>query len=261
MKKILIFAFLIMFLPLSVFAFQQSVEEIIKRGDDLAAEFDHTSALNEYKAALEVDSDCLDAAWKASRELAAIGNNLEKAEAEKEEIEAAYAEAVEYAQNGIELDSESADSHFSLAVAKGRLGLYRGKKEMIRLSKDVKIHVDIVLNLDPNHYKAHYLLGRWHDKIANVNWFLKKVAKIIFGGLPPANNEEAQIHYKKAIELNPEYVECHKELGRFYMDRKEWKSAVEVLEICTQLPESQEHDASYKEEAVKFLEKARKKVD
>ncbi|MFC1731550.1 hypothetical protein ACFL6I_14635 [candidate division KSB1 bacterium] len=259
MKKTFSLLCVLVLFTQSLHAFQIPVADYMKRGDDFAAQFNHRQALEQYESVLNMDTGNYEAAWKASRELSAIGNNLEET-AEAEEIEATYARAVEMAQKGISLDSNGVDAHFYMAVAKGRLGLYKGKKEMIQLSKDVKIHVDQVLALDKDYYKAYYLIGRWHDKIANVNWILKQFAKIIYGGLPPASNEEALENFRTAIRLNPEYVECHKELGRFYMDRKEWASAVEVLETCLTLPETEEHDARFKREAAELLNEARGKV-
>jgi len=259
MKRLtVIFSCIVLFVQ-GAFAFQQTAANHLKRGDELAVQYDHSGALREYEAALALDDNSYDAAWKAARELAVLGNKSEGT-APKKETERLYARAVEMCEKAIALNPEGVDGHFHMALAKGRLGLYKGKKEMIRLSKEVKTEADIVLKLDPMHYKTYYLLARWHDKIANVNWALKQFAKIVFGGLPPASNEEALRNYKRAIELNPDYVECHKELGRYYMDRKEWNKAVEILERCRTLPDSREDDPLFKTEARALLEKAGKKV-
>jgi len=259
MKKVTVFILVSVCLILTGSAIGQTAADHLQRGDEYSARFERQEALKAYEAALQIDPGSYEALWKAARELSFIGNKMEKT-AKKEDTEQTYARSVEYAEKALTQNADGVDANFYLAVAMGRLGLYKGKKEMISLSKDVKIHADKVVELDPTYYKVYYLIGRWHDKIANVNWVLRQFAKIIYGGLPDASNEQALANYKKAIELNPDYVECHKELGRFYLDRKEYKMAADVLERCVGLPESEENDAEFKAEARELLEKAQKKI-
>jgi hypothetical protein len=87
--------------------------------------------------------------------------------------------------------------------------------------------------LDPNDDYAWHVLGRWHFGVANVNAMLRTLAKVVYGGIPPASNEEAARHLKKASDLAPQRIIHHSELARIYtimgqhdLAAKEWKAVL-----------------------------------
>jgi len=64
---------------------------------------------------------------------------------------------------------------------------------------------------------------------------------------------------EKALELRPDYINHHLELGRTYADMKREALAIEEFNQCLALPESCSKDKTLKEEARAELEKLNKK--
>ncbi len=219
----------------------------------------HLSELKKYEDILASDPDSYDALISSGREMIYLGyiSDMIDPDGKAEEW---YSKVVDVGTNAVDIDSRSPHGHFLLAVSKARLGKYRGIRESIRFSKQIKVHTDTVLALDPKYYQANYLLGKWHQTIANVSWFQRQFVKIIFGGLPKASNEKAIEHYKKEIEYHPEYIIAYKELGGLYKDIKKWDLAKEYLEKCISLPDNEEFDHIYKAQARELLKQVSKKT-
>ena len=83
-------------------------------------------------------------------------------------------------------------------------------------SRKIKISADKALKIDPGSDLGWQILGRWHQSLANIGVATRAVAKIVYGGLPAASNEEAIRCFKKAIALNPKRLVHVVELGRTY---------------------------------------------
>jgi tetratricopeptide (TPR) repeat protein len=243
-------------LTLSVFA-QKAAEEPFDRamalGDSLAKKWDHAGAAAAYEKALEINPSSYRAAWKAGDETTEFANKLPAKD--KAGKEAAFEKARQLCVRAIQIDRQEYEGHFRLAVALGRLALFRGGKQKINLAKQVKAEADTAVALNPNADLAWHLIGRWHQDLANLGWALRAVAKIIFGGIPPGSNDEAVAAFKKAISLNPNHIEHYLELARTYklMGKKELMKA--PLEKLLTLPDVEEDDPDFKAEAREMLAK------
>jgi len=204
--------------------------------------------------AFKIDSTDYGVLWRISRAYSDLGEKIDK-----RVRESYYQKALDFAVKTIKFYPDSVEGHFRKAVALGRLALYKGGKTKIELSKEVKKEIDIVKKINPEYDLAYYVIGRWHREIANLNKILKALAKIIYGGVPEASNEKAIENFKKAIELNPEYVEYRLELGRTYIMLKKWELAREQLKKCMELPSRKEKDDELKKEAEKLFNKIKNK--
>ena len=78
-------------------------------------------------------------------------------------------------------------------------------------------------------------------------------------GLGAANKKDARAFMKRAIELNPDYVNHHLEMGITYMTYKDHEAAADEFEKCLQLESQRPLDEKYKEEAKKYLAELIKK--
>jgi tetratricopeptide (TPR) repeat protein len=139
--------------------------------------------------------------------------------------------SLEYSQHALKLDGQNAKAHLSVAVAYGKLTNFVGNRQKVDYSKVVREEVDKSLAIDPTDPFGWHVLGRWHAGVANVGPVLKALAKVAYGGLPPASNEEAVKSFQKAIELSPERLVHHAELARVYqiigrqdLAQKEWRA-------------------------------------
>ncbi|OQY27680.1 MAG: hypothetical protein B6244_09765 [Candidatus Cloacimonetes bacterium 4572_55] len=229
---------------------------ILKEVDRLELdEWKHQEALD---MLLQVESDNAENGeilWRISRQYSEVGKI-----AEKDQKAALYQQAIDYALRAVELDSTNANGHLHWAIAAGRLALFKGGKELIKLSKEVKYHSEKSIHLNPNEDVGYYLLGRWHRKIANIGFLKKTLVKMIYGGLPDATNEASVENMKKAIELDPDFIEYHLELGRTYAKRmKMYDEARVCFEKVLELPLRKDDDESHKAEAQEMLEKIENK--
>jgi tetratricopeptide (TPR) repeat protein len=231
------------------------VLDYIQKGDAAEDDFDNETALKFYTMALSEDSTNCIAMWKVSRAHVNVGEVLEG-----EEQSDHYRQAEAYARKAVAACPEIADTHLALAIAAGRVALISGSKTKVRLSKVVKESALKCLELDPTNDIAHHVLARWHREVTNLSGLAKTFAKILYGGLPPASYEEAVQHFKKAIELKPEYINHHLELGITYEDMGEWELAKTEYEKVAELPIDDSDDPDHKEEAEQRLQNVLKKL-
>jgi tetratricopeptide (TPR) repeat protein len=240
----------VLFLSISLFA--QDASQYIVMGDSAYAKFENPVALKYYSDAMKADSNSYEAAWKLSRAFVDVGEDLTDKEQRKEYFQNGEA----YARKAISIDSIGSKGHLYLSIALGRVALDAGKKEQVRLSKEIKVEVDKALQLDPNDDIAWHVLGRWNRKMATLGWIQRKFANIFLGGVPKdASLENAEKDFQKAIQLNPGHINHYLELGITYeeMDKKE--EAKKQFEEVLSLPKTSADDDRYKEEAKEYLRK------
>jgi tetratricopeptide (TPR) repeat protein len=224
-------------------------------GDSLTDRWDHKQASKAYMTALRYDPTNYEAMWKAGDQTTEVADAMPaKLKAEKESL---FEWASTICRKAISIKPDDWEGHFRLAVAQGRLALFRGGKEKIKLANIVKVQADSAVALNPKADLAYHVLGRWHQDLANLSGTLKFFAKILFGGVPPGSNEESVAMFKKAIEINPNHIEHYLELARTYkfMDRKDLMK--EPLEKVLSLPNVEEKDPGFKKEAEEMLKDIR----
>jgi len=234
---------------------QESPDSLIKKGDKFYDQFNNEEALQQYQLAYEADTSNCEALWKLARAHVDVGEVADEAGQKQH-----YYAAEKFARKAIAVCPDNSDAHLELAIAVGRVALMEGGKKKVSLSKEVKFEAEKALELDPQNDIAHHVLARWHREVANLSGFLKMFAKILYGGLPPASNEEAIEHFKKAIEIAPDYINHHLELGITYEGIKEWALAKAEYEKVLELPVQDSDDPDHKIEAEKRLKKVEGKI-
>jgi len=250
MKNLIVVVVLSCFLSLSLFAGDDITMHIMK-GDSLYKLFDNKGSLEAYLAAFQLDSMNYDANWKASRAYTDVGETIEDDD-ERAEL---YLKGSKHAKKAVQIDSTGSKGHLFLSIALGRVALDAGAKERIKLSKDIKMEVDLAIKYDPNDDTAYHVLGRWNRKLSNLSWIEKGFADMFLGGVPEdASEENAIAAFKAAIELKPNHINHHLELGITYemMDMEE--EARKEFQTCLDLPKSASGDTKYKKDAQERLE-------
>ena len=116
----------------------------------------------------------------------------------------AFRIGLDYAQRAVALAPKNSEAHLSVAICHAKsLELYSNKEKMNAL-RQVKIFTDKAIALDSNNDLAWYILGRWHEKVADLSSLKRKVAEIAYGSLPKATNDDAAKCFRKAISINPD---------------------------------------------------------
>lgn len=241
MKFLFAFALIGSMLCCNLFA-QDDFAYYLAEGDSLFNAFNNEGALESYSKAYQLDSSNYEVCWKLSRAYVDVGEDLEgdpRAEY--------YQNGQRLAEKAVAIDSNGAKGHLRLSIAVGRVALDAGAKERVRLSKVVKKEVDKAIKLDPNDDIAYHVLGRWNRKLANLSWIERGFANMFLGGVPSeASEENAALNFKKAIEINPSYINHYLELGMTYemMDMEEEARA--AYQKCLDLPISSAKDEKHK---------------
>jgi len=91
--------------------------------------------------------------------------------------------------------------------------------------------------------------------MAGLNPVLRAIAKLIYGDLPAASYEEAVKDFKKAIELAPQRVAHHVELGRTYAALGQKDLARAEIDKGLALPNREKDDPGTKERGRETLKK------
>lgn len=229
-----------------------SAQIYLTKADEYAEAWEHELAIKNYQKVLEFDSTNYRAHWKLGDEYCELANNLpDDQEAQKEEL---FEKARLNSEKAIEINPDGFEGHLKLSTALGRLALFRGGKEKIKLSKLVKTEAEKALELNPESNIANHILGVWQQNVANLSGLLKFFAKVFFGEKLKGSNEEAVKYLKRAIELDPNHIEHYLELAKTYEYMKEKELMQKPLQMVLDLPSTEEDDPEFKQEAKEMLE-------
>lgn len=244
---------LILFVSLlSLASDPDSLAIYMAKGDSAYIHFNNEAALENYQKAFELSPRHYEAAWKISRAYVDIGETQD----DKENRKLLFKKGLEFANKAVEINPEQSKGYLWQSIALGRVALDAGKKEQVRLSKEVKASVDKALELDPSDDFAWHVLGRWHRKMATLGWIQRQFANVFLGGVPrDASVEEAANCFKKAIELNPGHINHHLELAYTYEELKQKELAKQEYQKVLDLPEKDSDDKGHKSEAEKNMKK------
>ena len=128
-----------------------------------------------------------------------------------------YNKAYYLAKKAISKDSNSDEAHYALAFAIGVLNENAGHKQQIANAKTMKIEIDKCLKLNPHHAGAYHLLGRWYERLAELNGLERFAMKTFYGSsLPEATYADAQGAFEKAYIYEPDYILHQYELAVVY---------------------------------------------
>lgn len=222
----------------------------IRAGDMAYANFDNHAAYGEYSHAVGLDSSNYEALWKLARAYIDVGMSSSRNDKAQR-----YFWAEKIARRCVALYPDSAEGHFFLAVALGRYALFVGGKRKVQIAREVKMEAEGALAINPKHYGAMHVLGRWHYELANLNFLERAVAKLIFGGLPPgASYEKAAAYFEQAIALNPGAPVHRLDYGRTLIKLGRLAAARQQLEKCLALPKVFWDDDQHQHEASRLLE-------
>ncbi|MGM0568495.1 MAG: tetratricopeptide repeat protein [Elusimicrobiota bacterium] len=230
--------------------------DFIQEGDSFYQKYEHSRSLEAYFKALEEDPANYEALWKISRAYERMGYNSSLAEAQEEN----YTKAMEYAEKAAEVNPYGSVARYKLAVSYGRMALFKGGRTKVDLSKRVKEEAEKAIELDPQEHRAYHTLAIWNYEVSNLSWVQRAGAKILYGGLPDASLEKAVEYMQKAIEIAPEFIVHHLELGKIYKEKGEYEPAAAAFRKCMELPPVGEHDGEYKREAEELYKSIEGKI-
>jgi tetratricopeptide (TPR) repeat protein len=115
---------------------------------------------------------------------------------------AAYDRGREIGKRAVELAPKSPDAHLWYAINTARWGETKGVLRSLFLLPTIREELGILLELDPRSVRAHILAG-------NV---LLEVP-----GFAGGDRTKAEVHFKKALEIDPRFTNARVDLARVYI--------------------------------------------
>jgi hypothetical protein len=227
-------------------------EEWLADGDREYAAARLPEAERAYAAAVQAAPANFSALCRLSRSESELGE-LQKGDVQRR----TRASAADHARAAIKAAPDSAAGHVWLAVALGRQALSEGPKTKLALSREIKSEVDRALALDSNTGRAWHVLAVWNVKVASLSAIERMAANAVLGGVPKgASNENAESAFRKAIALEPNYVNHRLEYAKFLKSQHRDADARRELDKALSLPPTSDAlDARYQAEARELLGK------
>ena len=135
----------------------------------------------------------------------------------------------------------------------GQIGLIEGTKQKIINAYDVLKYGKIAIDLDPSYDNTYHLLGRLNFELANLSWFERNIASLIYETPPAGSFEMAVDYFLTAIKLNPNDTRHWLWLSKSYiaLDQHD-KAKPSLLKTISLIPKDQK-DKNNIEEANKIL--------
>lgn len=236
--------FIILLLTIAV-TFAADTTALLQKGDELDRQFKTKEALAVFLEADQADPKNAEILYRIARE---YGLSMNDTGSKSEKI-ALGKKALEAAKQAVSADPRNANAQLSLSISYGRLALLSDNNTKIEYSKLIQKHALIASQLDPKNDLAWHVLGAWSHGMADLNGFMRTVAKVIYGEIPKATNEEAIGYFQKAIALNSKRVGNHLELGHTYVSMGEKAKAKAAFEKGLNLPSQEKDDAEAKDRA------------
>lgn len=201
------------------------------------------TARDELFALVEKDSEC---DW-AYGLLSEINYWLGEYTADPEDKLAFFNEGVECGKTGVEIDEDSLEANFWLAVNYGAFGQEKGIMQSLALVTPIKAAAERAAEIDGSYFYGGpwRVLGRLYHKAPGFPFSVGSTRKAV---------ECLQ----KAVGLGPRFFLNHLFLAEVYISNREKAKAREHLEWILDAPLNEHHereDEGYKLQAAEILER------
>jgi tetratricopeptide (TPR) repeat protein len=226
-----------------------SVTELLRLGDSFDAKLDNTRALEIYLQAERLASRDPEVLYRIARQYALLMNDTPSDTKQKELGQ----KALDYSNRAVASNPEHAKSLLSVAVCYGRLVRFAPARTKVEYSRLVKEYAEKAMARDPSDSYAWHVLGAWNYELAEMGAMTRTFVKVVYGGMPPASHDEALRLFRKAVELAPERVSHHVELGRTYAALGQKDEARAELRKAIALPSREKDDPESKQRAAEAL--------
>lgn len=134
-------------------------------------------------------------------------------------------------------EPEDLNARYRLAIVVGARSDLVGGRTRVRLANELYSLTTAILESNPDHAGAHYMLGRLHAGVMRLGRVQRFLARKLLGGaaLKEASWDGAQSHLEAAEAGEPCIPDHHYELARVYLDRGEDDLARRELEHAIRL--------------------------
>jgi len=236
-------------LILAGFVLAQGFGDLINKADVKHEVDDFSANFELLKQAEQLDANNFEVIWRLARAHFDFSDNSE----DEAVISDNFYNGLEYAKKALELDDSRAEGHKWYGILIGKVGELEGTKQKILNSYEVKDHTLKAIELDPEDDGNYHVMGRWHYTLADLSWFERKIAGLIYAKPPQASFEEAAEYFKKAIALEPTDIRNHLWLGNSYVALDKTELAKEEYNTALAITAENDSDRKLQKEAQELL--------
>jgi len=233
-------------------------DKFLARGDIYYNKFNSKAALSEYKKAYYLDKNNFEILKRLTITSNDVGEDLRDTDMDLAKYY--FRQSVTYAEQVKEQFPDVPETHFLLALSYGNLARYSKGKDKVKLARNVEKNLQKMIELRPDFAPSYIALGIYYRHLSNLSWFQRKFANAFFGGLPDGNIEDSRDTFLKAIELDPDFIITHYEIGKTYLEMDEYDNANHHFNIVLELEVRDHSDASKKEKVKLILDSERFKA-
>ncbi|MFQ6615395.1 MAG: tetratricopeptide repeat protein [Fidelibacterota bacterium] len=227
----------------------QTVDSYLDRADERHEQNDFPGSYELLKDAEELDPDNLEVLWRLARAHFDFSDNTD----DEELIESHVRQGFEYAQRALGTDDASAKAHKWYGILIGRVGEIEGTEQKIKNSYKVAEHTLRAIELDPEDDGTYHVMGRWHFTLADLNWFERTIASLVYAAPPEASFEEARDYFQKAIDKEPGDIRHYVWLGKTLIQLDDEEGARGALNRGLAIRPQSESDRLLQDEARDLL--------
>jgi len=161
-----------------------------------------------------------------------------------------YEQAMKEAQQAVDLEPTNALAQQTLAVACGRVALFKGVFKSIGLVKQVHKSALMSVAYGDSVPIALYVLGRTHKKLMEKPGFLRSAL-----GLGWADEDSISYYFDLALEVSGgDMIQCRVEYADYLLANKDNSTAAkQILQAALSLPLRDEQDEKGKKRAELML--------
>ncbi|TAF52359.1 MAG: hypothetical protein EAZ62_06010 [Sphingobacteriia bacterium] len=230
----------------------QDKNVLLKEAENFERQRNEAEALNKYKEVLVLDPSNAKALVKATEMNVSLGNRLAKPEQQKIYFET----ALSFARRASALEPLTADAAYAMALASGKMtDVEKENKKIVAWVKEVHTWSEKALQIQPNHARALYTLGKWHFEMVTLAGYKKAAVKLFYGGLPEANLDKAIAAMEKCKTLEPYFAPNYLDLALAYKENNQVDKALENLNKLVKLPSRSSDDVAAKSAGQELLNK------
>ncbi|XP_029055854.1 regulator of microtubule dynamics protein 1-like [Osmia bicornis bicornis] len=249
--------FTLSFTGMSIWSFTKNKSEneaVITTKEVLIGKADAMFDQEKYKEIYDLltnykDSGDVEIIWRLCRAMYKMSKTASDVEAKR----------LVYEAFGLILDAlEINENHWAVqkwaAIILNAKCSYEGVKALMKESYNIKHHMLKAIELNANDATIMYMLGTWCYQVADLSWYQRKIAAIIFGEPPTSSFQEALIYFESAEKVDP-YFYSHNllMLAKTYLKLNNKEQAMKYLKMAVEYPAKNDDDLIAKQEAQKLL--------
>ncbi len=165
-----------------------------------------------------------------------------------------FDEALEWSRLALSQDSSEHLNYEQMSMAFAAIISVSRLKGKAVLADSVRIYAEEAVRINPKNDRAYHILGRWHFEVSKLNWFVRKLSKLVFRTSPEGSFNLAINYFNKALELDN--IPVHRFwLGMAYLESGNEQQALYHFKQVLELENVQHNDNYFKIEAQRLIDK------